>query len=167
MEWPVCILRSYWPVPPSRNNGRKHLRFLEFDGSNQAQDIIPTFFDNLAVDIFVRPDVPVLVNSFFARFEDIEHLLFQVFDARRVGKTEQMRGGKNRFAVAVGIGGMDIAFDDIVIHQPVDHIGAFALCGAEHKGMPEQIALIDKSVGAHAQAFAKIFGCRVCRKSKC
>lgn len=44
---------------------------------------------------------------------------------------------------------MYVAFDNIIMHQTIDNISAFALCGAEYKGMPEQVPLINEGIGAH------------------
>lgn len=68
-----------------------------------------------------------------------------------MGQTE------NGLRITMRIGGMDIAFDDIIVHQPIDDIGAFPICCADHQGMPEKVALIDESVGADALALPEIF----------
>ena len=52
---------------------------------------------------------------------------------------------------------MDIAFDDIVIHQTVDDIGAFTLGRTDHDRIPEQIPLVDEAIDAHPMTFTEIF----------
>ena len=57
----------------------------------------------------------------------------------------------------MGIGGMDIAFNHIVMHQAVDHIGAFTVGGADHQGMPEEITFIYEGIGTDALSLAEVF----------
>ena len=47
-----------------------------------------------------------------------------------------MARGEDRFGVAKGIRGMNIAFDHFIVHQTIDHVGALALCGAEDQRVP-------------------------------
>lgn len=67
-----------------------------------------------------------------------------------------MREAKNRLGVAVRVGRMDITFNDIVVHQSVDDIGTFAISCAYHQRMPEEVALINKGIGADTLALPKI-----------
>lgn len=46
-----------------------------------------------------------------------------------------MRGGKNSFSKSARIGGMNIAFDDLIVYQPIDNVGSFALRGADDGGI--------------------------------
>ena len=64
---------------------------------------------------------------------------------------------KNRLRIAVRISPVKIALDHIVAHQAVNDIGALALGGAEHEGMPQQLPFIDEAVGADPLALAEIF----------
>ncbi len=57
---------------------------------------------------------------------------------------------------------MNIAFDDIIMHQAVDDIGAFTVGGTDNNRMPEQVPLVDKAIDAHPLDFAKIFEGMVC-----
>ena len=54
------------------------------------------------------------------------------------------------------IGGMDVALDDIVVHQSVDDIGTLALGRAEHQRVPKEVAFIEEGVGAVAPRMAKV-----------
>jgi hypothetical protein len=47
-----------------------------------------------------------------------------------------MAGAKDGFAVAKRIGGMNVAFDYVVVHQTINHVGALAIRGAEHQRVP-------------------------------
>jgi hypothetical protein len=66
-------------------------------------------------------------KPFLVTLENIEPLAREVFKAGRVGKAQQMAHGEDHLAEAEGVGRMNIAFDDLVVHQPVDDIGAFPL----------------------------------------
>ena len=68
--------------------------------------------------------------------EDIESLTFEVLETGRVGDAHQMAGAKDGFAVAKRIGGMNVAFDYVVVHQTINHVGALAIRGAEHQRVP-------------------------------
>ena len=63
---------------------------------------------------------------------------------------------EDSFRVPMTVGGMNIAFHDVVVHEPVDHIGAFAICGADHQGMPEEVALVDKGIGADPMTLPEV-----------
>ena len=67
-----------------------------------------------------------------------------------------MHHPKDNFTIAMRVGGMDVALDDVVVHQPIDHIGTLALGGAEDQRMPQQITLIDECVSADALALAEV-----------
>ena len=67
-----------------------------------------------------------------------------------------MRHPEDGFGVAVAVGGMDVAFDDVIAHEAIDYERAFPIGGADHKGMPEDVALIDECVGADALSLAEI-----------
>ncbi len=54
------------------------------------------------------------------------------------------------------VGGVDVAPDDIVVHQPVDNIGALALGRAEHQRVPQEAPFVDEGVGADALHLAKV-----------
>ncbi len=46
-------------------------------------------------------------------------------DVRRERESEQVGEAKDGFSVAVRVSGMDVTLDNIVLHQPVNHIDAF------------------------------------------
>lgn len=52
---------------------------------------------------------------------------------------------------------MEIAFDDIVGHQPLNDIGRFTFRRANDLVMPQEVARIDEGVGTDAGVLAKIF----------
>ena len=52
---------------------------------------------------------------------------------------------------------MDITFDDIGVHQPINDISGLALRGTDDGMMPKEVALIDERVGTHARVRAKVF----------
>ena len=49
---------------------------------------------------------------------------------------------------------MNIALHHLVMHQPVDDVGAFPLGRAEHGGVPQQVALVTEGAGKDASATA-------------
>jgi hypothetical protein len=51
---------------------------------------------------------------------------------------------------------VNITFDDLIMHQAINHIGGFAIGGTDDEVMPGEVALIEKGVGTHAQIFAQI-----------
>src|SRR5450631_2209397 len=89
--------------------------------------------------------------------EDIESLTFEVLETGRVGDAQQMAGAKDGFAVAKRIGGMNVAFDHLIVHQAIDHVGALAIRCAEHQRVPKRIAFVAKGVDADALFLANVF----------
>ena len=67
-----------------------------------------------------------------------------------------MGEAENRFGVAVGIGRMDVTFDDIITHQAINDIGTFPVGGTDHQRMPQKMTFIYKSVSTHALTLPKI-----------
>ena len=63
-----------------------------------------------------------------------------------------MGGAKDGFAVAKRIGGMNVAFDYVVVHQTINHVGALAIRGTEHQRVPQQVALVAKGVDEWVKA---------------
>lgn len=61
------------------------------------------------------------------RFEDVEGLFADPLDAGGEGKSQQVGQSKDGLCVAMVIGGMNVTFDDVIVHQPVDDIGTFAV----------------------------------------
>ena len=51
---------------------------------------------------------------------------------------------------------MDIAFDNIVVHQTINYIGALAFSGAYHNRMPKQASLIDEAIYTYPLIFSEI-----------
>jgi hypothetical protein len=47
-----------------------------------------------------------------------------------------MARGEDRFGVAKGIRGMNIAFEHFIVHQTIDHVGALALFGPQEQRVP-------------------------------
>ena len=129
--------------------------FLELDGGDKTQQIIPVFADQGIVDRLAGFDLPALLCTVF-RLEDVEGLLADALDARGEGKAEQMRQAEDGFGVAVGVGRMDVALDHIIVHQPVDDIGTLAVGGADHQRMPQEMAFIDEGVSADALSLPEI-----------
>lgn len=82
----------------------------------------------------------------------IEPLLAHALDARRKREAEQRGEAEHRLDIAVHVGRVDVALDDIMGHEAVDDRGAFAVGGADHEPMPEKMRLIkgfeDHQLGA-------------------
>ncbi len=74
---------------------------------------------------------------------------------RGANESNEMGEAERGLVAAVGIRGVDVAPDDVVAHEPVDDIGAFAIGGADHRGMPEQVAFVDECAGKNALALAE------------
>ena len=68
-----------------------------------------------------------------------------------------MAYAKDQFTKAEGVGRMNIALDDLVVHQPVDDVGALPIRRAKDRGVPQQVALVPECVDAHALALAEVF----------
>ena len=51
---------------------------------------------------------------------------------------------------------MDVTFDHIIVHQPVDHIGGLTFGGADHRGIPHQVAHVDEGCHADPLVFPQI-----------
>jgi len=108
---------------------------LEFDGGHKAQKVVPVFMDNCLIDGPVWPNGPVGVGLLFW-FEDVQGLFADALDAWGKGEPQQMGQAEDSLGVAVSVGGMDITFHDVIVHEPIDDIGAFAIRHADHQGMP-------------------------------
>jgi hypothetical protein len=92
-----------------------------------------------------------------AVLESIELLSTQSLDPRCELKVQEIGCGKNDFGEAMRIGRMYIiALDDVVVHQPVDYVGGLPFGGADHRGMPHQIAHVDERHHTNALVFAQI-----------
>ena len=68
-----------------------------------------------------------------------------------------MADGEDQFAETEGIGGVNIALHDLVVHQPVDQVGAFPLGRAEDGGVSQQVTFVAEGVGGHTLLLAEIF----------
>jgi hypothetical protein len=64
--------------------------------------------------------------------------------------------GEHGFAVPVGVGGVDIAFDHLVVHQAINDISGFAFSGADDRGMEMEVAFVNERVGTHATPVPKV-----------
>ena len=66
----------------------------------------------------------------------------------RVGqrKTPRDAGRTDHFGIMHGISRMNVTFNDVVVHEPINDIGGFALGGAGDVMIPKEVALIDEGV---------------------
>lgn len=110
--------------------------FLQFDGGDKAQDIVPERNDVFGLAIRVWFDFPGRLLGVFAAAENIQPLPLEILEARRVRDLHQEAGGEYRFAVSESIGGMNVALNHIVFQQTIDHVGTFALGGTEDQRVP-------------------------------
>jgi hypothetical protein len=92
---------------------------------------VPILFDELCVDITRRFDLPRGTVYVAAAFKGIESLPLEVFEPRRIGKPQQMTDAENGLTETEGIRRVDIASDNVVVHQPVDDECALTLPSAE------------------------------------
>src|ERR1700676_3835551 len=67
-----------------------------------------------------------------------------------------MAHAKDQFTKAEGVGRMNIALDDLVVHQPVDDVSALPIRRAKDSGVPQQVALVPEGVDADALALAEV-----------
>jgi len=67
-----------------------------------------------------------------------------------------MAHAKDQFTKAEGVGRMNIALDDLVVHQPVDDVGALPIRRAKDRGVPQQVAFVPEGVDAHALSLAEV-----------
>ena len=91
------------------------------------------FFDELHIDVAVRNDSKALLFIFSPVLirEGISLLTFEVLDPWSKRVSEQVKNTENNLAVSVGVGRVNVAFYDIVVHQAVNDIGRFPLSGAD------------------------------------
>jgi hypothetical protein len=54
-------------------------------------------------------------------------------------------------------GQVNIALDDLVVHQPIDDVSALLIRRAKDGGVPQQVALVPEGVDADALALAEVF----------
>jgi hypothetical protein len=111
-------------------------RFLEFNRGDEAQDVVPELNDVILIDVALRFDLPSRAIDGLAIPKYLASLPLEVLEPRRVGDADQITGGKDRLAVAKRIGGMDVAFDHLVVHQAIDHESALPVRGAKHQRVP-------------------------------
>lgn len=83
-------------------------------------------------------------------------MLADALDVRGKGEPQQMGQAEDGLSIAMGIGGMDVGFHDVVVHQAVDQVGAFAIGGTDHQGVPQAFVLIDECVCADTLALPKV-----------
>ena len=121
------------------------------------QDLVPLLNYDLVIGVAGGLDLPGGTIESPAALKDIEPLAREVFEAGRVRKAQQMAHGEDHLAEAEGVGGMNIALHDLIVHQAVDDVGAFPLGRAENGGVPQQVALVAEGVGGHALFLAEIF----------
>jgi hypothetical protein len=57
----------------------------------------------------------------------------------------------------VGICGMDITFDHIVMHEPINHIMGLVFSGANDEGIREEVPHVDEGIGTDAFVLAEVF----------
>lgn len=88
--------------------------------------------------------------------EIVKFLAAKALDARCEPKMEKIGCTKDYFRVPVRVGLRDITLDHVVVHQPVNDVGCFFFRGADHRGMPHEIAHIDKCHHADALGLAKV-----------
>ena len=93
----------------------------------------------------------------FALLERIELTLREILDAGSEGKAQQMHGPKEHLAVAPGISGMNIAFDHVVMHQPIDDIVRLMFRRANDEGIRQEVAHVDEGIGTDPLVLAKVF----------
>ena len=51
---------------------------------------------------------------------------------------------------------MNVAFDDVVMHESINDIGGFAFGRADDVVMPQEVTLVDEGVGTNAGFLAEI-----------
>jgi hypothetical protein len=61
----------------------------------------------------------------------------------------------------MGIGGVNVTFNDVVVHEAIDDIGGFALGGAHDVVIPEEVTLIDEGIGTDTGVLAEILGLNI------
>ena len=68
-----------------------------------------------------------------------------------------MHGREDGLGVPVGVRRMDVALDDIVVHQAIYDVGAFAFSGTDDDGMEQEVAFVDEAVDADALTLSEVF----------
>src|SRR5262249_48677442 len=72
------------------------------------------------------------------------------------GEPQEMQCPKDNFAIAMTIGRVNITFDDVVVHEPINDIRRFAFRGTDDLVMPEEVPLIDEGVRTDTGLLAEI-----------
>ena len=67
-----------------------------------------------------------------------------------------MHDAEEYLGVTAGVGRVDVAPDHVVVHQAVDDVGGFLLGRADHRGVEEEVPLVDERVGTHTLALPEI-----------
>ena len=86
----------------------------------------------------------------FTILEGVKLLPTETFDSWSVFKVQEVSGPEYTFCRPMRIGRMDIAFDHVVVHQPVDHVSCLPFRTTDHDGMLHQTAPIGERHHADA-----------------
>jgi hypothetical protein len=61
------------------------------------------------------------------------------------------------FTIALRIGRVDVALDDLVAHEAISHIRRFPFSRAGDGVMPQEVPFVGNRIGADALVFAEVF----------
>jgi hypothetical protein len=111
-------------------------RFLQLDGGNEAEHLVPLRFNEGLFDIPIGEELVALLFVFTSFAKPIQLLVCERLNPWGKGKPQEMERTKDNFAIAVGIRGVNVAFDDVVVHEAIDDIGGFASGRTHHLMMP-------------------------------
>ena len=67
-----------------------------------------------------------------------------------------MQCAKDDFAIAMGIRRMEVAFDDVIVHQPVTDIVRIAFSRADDGVMPQEVSFVEEGIGTDTLVLADI-----------
>ena len=132
-------------------------RHFQFDGGDEAQDVVPVLFDEPLVDVAVREDPVFLFLVFFPPPEAIEFLSAETLDARCEGDAKERYHPEQDLGITAGIRRMDIAFDDLVVHEEIDDVVRLAVGDTDDEGMRKKMPFVDHRAGTDSFLLAEVF----------
>ena len=108
------------------------------------------------MDIPIGQQLIALLRVRTSLAEAVELLMLEGLDPWGEGESQEMQRAKDHFAIAMAIGGVNVTFDDIVVHEPINDIRCFAFGGADDLVMPQEVPLIDEGIGTDTSILPEI-----------
>ncbi len=67
-----------------------------------------------------------------------------------------MRHAEHDFGVSVSVSRVNVALNDLVVHQPINYVVSFLFGGAENIAVPFELLLVQKSTSRSSLVFSEV-----------